>query len=114
MGTDAVGRRDGERASGADTALPRRTAIAVTAGVLLGFFVIDGSYLWAEHPPRWECVAAVIGLVAVLGPRLLPPGPAPRAALRRYGSWGPQGLLAHPPVLGYGAARDLHGAMNAA
>ncbi|MFE0684818.1 sensor histidine kinase [Streptomyces sp. NPDC058961] len=106
MGTDARARVHGAPASGTDPALSRRTAIAITVGVLLGFFVIDGSYLWAERPPRWELVAATVGFVAILGLQLIHsfPGLAPRIARYRYGSWAVQVLLAYLPILGYGIA----------
>lgn len=80
--------------------------MAITAVVLVGFFVIDGSYVWAEHPPAWELAGALLGFAAILVlqlghsfPRLFP------AMTRlRYASWGLQGLLAYLPLTVFGVA----------
>ncbi|MGW8731174.1 sensor histidine kinase [Streptomyces sp. NPDC055808] len=106
MGTDAAGRTDGETKSGTDHALPRRTAIAITVGVLLGFFVIDGSYVWFEYPPSWELVAVLLGFAAMLGLQLAHSFPdlAPWPTRYRCVTWVLQGLLAYLPVLRFGVA----------
>ncbi|WP_345261790.1 sensor histidine kinase [Streptomyces hundungensis] len=106
MRTDAVARADGDTASGTDPALPRRTAIAITVGVLFGFFVIDGSYVWFEYPPLWELAAVVLGFAAMLGLQLAHSFPdlAPWPARYRYLTWVLQGLLAYLPILRYGIA----------
>ncbi|MER5563500.1 histidine kinase [Streptomyces sp. NPDC002506] len=106
MRTDAVARTDGDTASGTDPALPRRTAIAITVGVLFGFFVIDGSYVWFEYPPLWELAAVVLGFAAMLGLQLAHSFPdlAPWPARYRYLTWVLQGLLAYLPILRYGIA----------
>ncbi|MEU3375441.1 histidine kinase [Streptomyces sp. NPDC006660] len=96
---DGPGRLDGR-------ALSRRTAIAITAGVLLGFFVIDGSHVWAEHPPPWHAVGAVLGFVAIMALQLLHsfPGFAGRAGRLRWATWLLLGVLAYGPVAVFGAA----------
>ncbi|MFE4868525.1 sensor histidine kinase [Streptomyces sp. NPDC056682] len=84
--------------------LPPRKAIAITVVVLLGFFVIDGSYVWFEHPPRWELAAAFLGFAAILGLQLGHsfPSLAPWSSRFRYATWGLQGLLTYLPILGFG------------
>ncbi|MCT9087720.1 histidine kinase [Streptomyces sp. ASQP_92] len=84
--------------------LPPRKAIAITAGVLLGFFVIDGSYVWFEHPPRWELAAAFLGFAAILALQLGHsfPSLAPWPPRYRYGTWALQGLLTYLPILAFG------------
>ncbi|MFE9117743.1 sensor histidine kinase [Streptomyces sp. NPDC007172] len=106
MRTDAVARTGGDTTSGTDPALPRRTAVAITVGVLFGFFVIDGSYVWFEYPPLWELAAVVLGFAAMLGLQLAHSFPdlAPWSARHRYGTWVLQGLLAYLPILRYGIA----------
>ncbi|GAA2451664.1 sensor histidine kinase [Streptomyces mauvecolor] len=122
MRTDAVGRSRGRPAGaksagaqpadrdpavrGAGRALPRRTAIAITAGVLLGFFVIDGSHVWAEHRTVWHAVAAVLGFAAIMGLQLVHsfPGFILRLGRYRYATWVLQGLLAYLPIIAFGAA----------
>ncbi|WP_053726110.1 sensor histidine kinase [Streptomyces sp. WM6378] len=100
----AQGHRVPGRAAG--RALPRRTAIAITAGVLLGFFVIDGSHVWAEHPSVWHAVAAVLGFAAIMGLQLVHsfPGFILRLGRYRYATWVLQGLLAYLPIIAFGAA----------
>ncbi|MFE3180532.1 sensor histidine kinase [Streptomyces violascens] len=100
MRTDAVGRAAGEPAGGDVTVLPRRTAIAITAGVLIGFFVIDGAYLWVQHPPFWERIGAVFGFGAIL---VLQLGQAfrefpPWLRRYRYATWVLQALLTYIPM----------------
>ncbi|WP_406508693.1 sensor histidine kinase [Streptomyces sp. NBC_00212] len=99
-----MARNPAGRAAG--RALPRRTAIAITAGVLLGFFVIDGSHVWGEHPPVWHAVAAVIGFAAIMGLQLVHsfPGFILRLGRYRYATWVLQGLLAYLPIIAFGAA----------
>uniref|UniRef100_A0AAU2V9E2 Histidine kinase n=1 Tax=Streptomyces sp. NBC_00003 TaxID=2903608 RepID=A0AAU2V9E2_9ACTN len=106
MRTDALGRTGGEPAGGDGRALPRRTAIAITAGVLLGFFVIDGSHVWAEHPQVWHAVAAVLGFAAIMGLQLVHsfPGFIVRLGRYRYATWLLLGLLAYVPIGVFGAA----------
>ncbi|MFE3180533.1 sensor histidine kinase [Streptomyces violascens] len=84
--------------------LPPRKAIAITAVVLLGFFVIDGSYVWFEHPPLWELAAALLGFAAILGLQLGHSFPtlAPWSPRYRYATWGLQGLLTYLPILAFG------------
>lgn len=86
--------------------LPPRKAIAITAVVLLGFFVIDGSYVWFEQPPLWELVGALLGFAAILGLQLGHsfPSLAPWFSRYRYVTWGLQGLLAYLPILRFGVA----------
>ncbi|MGW2812410.1 sensor histidine kinase [Streptomyces sp. NPDC001415] len=106
MTTEAVGHAAGEPAGGDGRALPRRTAIAITAGVLLGFFVIDGSHVWAEHPQVWHAVAAVLGFAAIMGLQLVHsfPGFIVRLGRYRYATWLLLGLLAYVPIGVFGAA----------
>ncbi|MCX5382538.1 sensor histidine kinase [Streptomyces sp. NBC_00083] len=106
MGTDADRRTEGEPTDGAERALPRRAAVVITAGVLFGFCVIDGSYVWFEYPPLWEWAAVVLGFAALLGLQLAHsfPGLAPWPARYRRATWVLQGLLAYLPVLRYGVA----------
>ncbi|MFD0023815.1 sensor histidine kinase [Streptomyces sp. NPDC058382] len=86
--------------------LPPRKAIAITAGVLLGFFVIDGSYVWAGHPPLLEFAAAVIGFAVILALQLSHSFPSlvPWLSRYRYVTWGLQGVLAYLPVVFLGIA----------
>ncbi|WP_162952618.1 sensor histidine kinase [Streptomyces hundungensis] len=86
--------------------MPRRTAVAITAGVLLGFFVIDGSHVWAEHPSVWHGAAAVLGFAGIMGLQLVHsfPGFIPRLGLYRYATWVVLGLLSYVPVAVFGAA----------
>ncbi|MFF4185585.1 sensor histidine kinase [Streptomyces sp. NPDC001691] len=106
MGTDAGGRTDGEPVWGDGGVLPRRTAVAITAGVLLGFVVIDGSHVWAEHPSVWHRSAAALGFVAIMGLQLAHsfPGFLPRLGRLRYATWLLLGLLAYAPISVFGAA----------
>ncbi|MFF4251891.1 sensor histidine kinase [Streptomyces sp. NPDC001663] len=106
MSTITAGRADGDTVPAGSQELPPRKAIAITAVVLVGFFVIDGSYVWAEHPPAWERVGALSGfagmLVLQLGhsfPRLFP-----FLTRYRYATWALQGLLAYLPIAVFGAA----------
>ncbi|MER0445544.1 histidine kinase [Streptomyces sp. Edi4] len=96
---DGLGHLDGR-------ALSRRTAIGITAGVLLGFFVIDGSHVWAEHPPPWHAVGAVLGFVAIMGLQLLHsfPGFAGRPGRLRWATWLLLGVLSYGPIAVFGAA----------
>ncbi|MET9365486.1 histidine kinase [Streptomyces sp. NPDC006632] len=87
-------------------ALPQRAAIAITAVVLVGFFVIDGAWVWFAHPPLWEMPVAVLGFAAILAlqlahsfPGLAPWSSSPR---RRCATWGLQGLLTYLPILMFG------------
>ncbi|WP_189765724.1 sensor histidine kinase [Streptomyces xanthochromogenes] len=84
--------------------LPPRKAIAITAVVLVGFFVIDGSYVWLEQPPRWELVAGLLGFAAILGLQLGHsfPNLAPWSPRYRYATWAAQGLLTYLPILAFG------------
>uniref|UniRef100_A0AAU2VAC0 Histidine kinase n=1 Tax=Streptomyces sp. NBC_00003 TaxID=2903608 RepID=A0AAU2VAC0_9ACTN len=104
MTTDAVGHAAGEPADGDGSLLPRRSAIAITAGVLIGFFVIDGAWVWFEHPPRWELAAAFLGFATILGLQLGHSFPSltPWPARYRYATWVLQGLLAYLPILAFG------------
>ncbi|MCX5382537.1 sensor histidine kinase [Streptomyces sp. NBC_00083] len=92
--------------------LPPRKAIAITAVVLLGFFVIDGSFVWVEHPPVWERVGAVFGFLAILLLQLSHSFPDFLSRLRRYryATWVFQGLLTYVPMLLVG---DAWGGMQA-
>ncbi|MFD7013101.1 sensor histidine kinase [Streptomyces sp. NPDC059928] len=104
MRTDAVGRARGERVAPAGRALPRHRAIVITTGVLLGFFVIDGSFVWFEHPPLWQCATAVLGFAAILALQISHSFPSlfPRLSRFRYATWGLQGLLAYLPISLFG------------
>ncbi|MGW2864845.1 sensor histidine kinase [Streptomyces sp. NPDC001205] len=84
--------------------LPPRKAIAITAVVLVGFFVIDGSYVWLEHPPLWELICALLGFGAILGLQLGHsfPSLAPWRPRHRYVTWVAQGLLAYLPIVVFG------------
>ncbi|MFF7239087.1 histidine kinase [Streptomyces collinus] len=106
MGIFEVGRADGLSAPAGSQELPPRKAVVITAVVLVGFFVIDGSYVWAEHPPTWELGAALFGFAAILllqlghsFPRLFPVAPRYRAV-----TWVLQGLLAYLPIARFGEA----------
>ncbi len=106
LSTNAVGHEDGEPVPAGSQELPPRKAIAITAAVLVGFFVIDGSYVWSEHPPAWELAASLSGfagmLVLQLGhsfPRLFP-----FLTRYRYATWGLQALLAGIPIAVFGVA----------
>ncbi|GHI39147.1 sensor histidine kinase [Streptomyces violascens] len=92
--------------------LPQRKAIAITAVVLLGFFVIDGSFMWVEHPPVWERVSAVFGFGAILVLQLSHSFPEFLPGLRRYryATWALQALLTYVPMLLVG---DAWGGMQA-
>ncbi|MEU9100241.1 histidine kinase [Streptomyces sp. NPDC048361] len=106
MGTEAADRTGAKSTSGVDRALPPRAAIVITAGVLLGFFVIDGAYVWFEYPPLWQWAAVLVGFAALLGLQLAHsfPGLAPWPSRYRYATWVLQGLLAYLPVLRFGVA----------
>ncbi|MET9365487.1 histidine kinase [Streptomyces sp. NPDC006632] len=109
------GERNGERRGEwreAGWALPRRAAIGVTAVVLVGFFVIDGAFLWKEHPPVWEGVGAVLGFLAIFVLQLAHSYPAffPRLARHRTATWTTQALLSYLPMLLVG---DAWGGMQA-
>ncbi|MFG3286670.1 sensor histidine kinase [Streptomyces sp. NPDC048111] len=106
MGTDAACRTDGDPAGGEGRALPRRTAVAITAGVLLGFFVIDGSHVWVEHPSVWRGASAVGGFAGIMGLQLVHSFPRffPRLGHYRYATWVLLGLLSYAPIVTYGAA----------
>ncbi|MFE9117741.1 hypothetical protein [Streptomyces sp. NPDC007172] len=74
--------------------------MVITAVVLLGFFVIDGSFIWVEHPPAWERVGAVFGFLALLVLQLGHSFPEFLPGLRRYrhATWVVQGLLTYVPM----------------
>ncbi|MFI6050534.1 sensor histidine kinase [Streptomyces violascens] len=112
MTTDAVGGAAGEPESGDGLALPRRTAVAITAGVLIGFFVIDGAFLWVQDPPVWERIGAVVGFGAILILQLGHsfPGFLPGLRRYRYATWVLQALLTYVPML---LAGDAWGGMQA-
>ncbi|MFH8409730.1 sensor histidine kinase [Streptomyces sp. NPDC018019] len=106
MTTYAVVRPGGETAEAGRPALPPRKAVIITAVVLVGFFVIDGSFVWAENPPEWERVGAVLGFALTMGlqlshsfPRLLP-----QLARHRYATWAAQAVLAYAPLSVFGDA----------
>ncbi|MGV9564732.1 sensor histidine kinase [Streptomyces sp. NPDC003480] len=100
------GRADGEPVPVGSQELAPRKAIAITAVVLVGFFVIDGSYVWAEHPPTWQLAAALIGFAAIfilqLGHSF--PGLFPAVTRHRVATWVLQGLLAFLPIMRFGLA----------
>ncbi|AYG82988.1 Sensor histidine kinase DesK [Streptomyces hundungensis] len=86
--------------------LPPRKAIAVTAAALLGFFVIDAVFIWAENPPWWERIGALFGFVVIMGlqlghsfPQLLP-----KLYRHRYATWCFQAVLAYAPIYLFGSA----------
>lgn len=100
------GYADGKPVPAGSQELPPRKAIAITAVVLVGFFVIDGSYVWAEHPPRWQLCAALLGFVVIL---VLQLGHSfarlfPTLTRYRYATWFLQGLLAYLPMMQFGVA----------
>ncbi|WP_328538841.1 sensor histidine kinase [Streptomyces sp. NBC_00344] len=86
--------------------LPPRKAIAVTAAALLGFFVIDCVFVWAENPPVWERVVALAGFAAIMGLQLGHSFPMllPRLHRYRYATWGLQAVLAYAPLALFGTA----------
>ncbi|MFG3286669.1 sensor histidine kinase [Streptomyces sp. NPDC048111] len=87
-------------------ALPPRKAIAVTAAALFGFFVIDGVFVWAENPPWWQLVAALLGFLAIGGLQLVHSFPQllPRLYRYRYATWVLQAVLAYAPIALFGSA----------
>ncbi|MEI5099127.1 histidine kinase [Streptomyces sp. PmtG] len=106
MSTSADGLAVGGYTEANGKVLPPRKAIAITAVVLVGFFVIDGAYVWAQNPPPWERVAVLLGFAAIMGlqlgfsfPRLFP-----FLTRFRYAAWGLQGLLAYLPIAEFGEA----------
>ncbi|MEU2955867.1 sensor histidine kinase [Streptomyces xanthochromogenes] len=96
----------GERVRGDGRALPRRTAVAITAGVLLGLCTIDGSHVWVERPSVWHGAAAVLGFAGIMGLQLVHsfPGFIPRLGRYRYATWALLGLLSYAPIAVFGAA----------
>ncbi|MEV7401243.1 histidine kinase [Streptomyces sp. NPDC091267] len=86
--------------------LPPRKAIAVTAAALLGFFVIDGAFVWAEQPPMWERAAALFVFLAIMALQLSHSFPRflPRLHRYRYATWALQALLTYVPMLLVGDA----------
>ncbi|MER0445545.1 histidine kinase [Streptomyces sp. Edi4] len=72
--------------------------------VLVGFFVIDGAWVWFEHPPLWELSLGALGFGAILGLQLAHsfPGLAPWPARFRFATWGLQGVLTYAPILAFG------------
>ncbi|MEU2793358.1 histidine kinase [Streptomyces sp. NPDC007100] len=106
MTTSVVVRPGGDITEADRRTLPPRKAVVITAVVLVGFFVIDGSFVWAENPPEWERVGAVLGFALTMAlqlshsfPRLLP-----RLTRHRYATWGLQALLAYAPLSVFGDA----------
>ncbi|MGW1865409.1 sensor histidine kinase [Streptomyces mauvecolor] len=80
--------------------------------MLIGFFVIDGAFLWVQHPPVWERVDAVFGFGAILVLQLGHSFPGFLLELRRYryATWLLQALLSYVPMLSVG---DAWGGMQA-
>ncbi|MEU9100242.1 histidine kinase, partial [Streptomyces sp. NPDC048361] len=76
-------------------------AIAVTGAVLVGFFVIDGAFLWREHLSVWQKTGAAVGFLAILVLQLGHFYPAffPRQARHRHATWAAQALLSYLPML---------------
>ncbi|MEV5940914.1 histidine kinase [Streptomyces sp. NPDC051994] len=97
---------DGDSADAVSQELAPRKAIAITAVVLIGFFVIDGSFVWAERPPVWQSAVAVLAFAAIMGlqlghsfPRLFP-----WLTQVRYAAWAFQILPSYLPLLLFGEA----------
>ncbi|MFC8216625.1 sensor histidine kinase [Streptomyces sp. NPDC057362] len=84
--------------------LPPRNAIAITAVVLLGLFVIDGSYVWFEDRPGWILAAGLVGFAAILALQLSHsfPSLSPWPPRYRRATWGVQALLTYLPILVFG------------
>ncbi|MFI6050535.1 sensor histidine kinase [Streptomyces violascens] len=78
----------------------------MTAAALLGFFVIDAVFIWAENPPWWERVIALLGFVAILGLQLVHSFPQllPSVYRYRYATWSLQAVLAYAPLALFGYA----------
>ncbi|MFJ8308115.1 MULTISPECIES: sensor histidine kinase [unclassified Streptomyces] len=101
-----VGSADGESAEAVSQELPPRKAMAITAGVLIGFFVIDGSFVWAQRPPVWESAVAVLAFAAIMGLQLGHSFPwlFPRLTQVRYAAWVFQILPTYLPLALFGEA----------
>ncbi|MFD9632815.1 sensor histidine kinase [Streptomyces violascens] len=80
--------------------------------MLIGFFVIDGAFLWVQHPPVWERIGAVVGFGAILVLQLGHSFPEFLPGTRRYRhvTWVLQALLSIVPMLLVG---DAWGGMQA-
>ncbi|WP_328312914.1 histidine kinase [Streptomyces sp. NBC_00442] len=78
----------------------------MTAAALLGFFVIDAVYIWAESPPWWELGAALIGFLVIMGLQLAHSFPqfVPELHRYRYATWSLQAVLAYAPLAVFGFA----------
>ncbi|WP_328538842.1 sensor histidine kinase [Streptomyces sp. NBC_00344] len=66
--------------------------------------MIDGSFVWAEHPPLWEWGGALLGFSAIMGLQLAVsfPGFFPGLAGHRYLTWALLALLAFAPMAVFG------------
>ncbi|MFE9409750.1 sensor histidine kinase [Streptomyces sp. NPDC006704] len=93
--------KPGRVGGGGDGGLPYGAGVGVTGVVLVGFFVIDGAFLWREHPSTWESVGAVAGFLAILVLQLAHSHPEllPRLARHRRATWVAQALLTYLPML---------------
>ncbi|GGY23496.1 histidine kinase [Streptomyces xanthochromogenes] len=78
----------------------------MTAAALLGFFIIDAVFIWAENPPWWEDIAALFCFLAIMGLQLIHSFPQllPRLHRYRYGTWAVQAVLAYVPIILFGSA----------
>ncbi|MER0445546.1 histidine kinase [Streptomyces sp. Edi4] len=106
MTAERLGHPEGISADIGSVVLPPRKAIAVTVVALLGFFVTDAVYLWAENPPWWQRAAALACFVAIMGLQLIHSFPhfLPGLQRHRYATWGLQAVLAYAPLPLFGFA----------
>ncbi|MEU3371541.1 histidine kinase [Streptomyces sp. NPDC006660] len=106
MTAERLGHPEGIPADIGSVVLPPRKAIAVTVVALLGFFVTDAVYLWAENPPWWQRAAALVCFVAIMGLQLIHSFPhfLPALHRHRYATWGLQAVLAYAPLPLFGFA----------